>query len=178
VCLLVTVVLPSDADLEGLRALTRDLVLEPMDTSPMRSHLQRDERYFSTAAAMCSCGTFLGSNRRRGHRDGVTPAKLEQLRRKGWSAAKIDAWIATKSAVAASRASDRAAWRAWLDVGVREGRVRSLGVLAHWYTGAFATESFAIVREERVAVDAADDAFLTRLEDDVLYRFEKTESAL
>lgn len=165
-CLFIVVLVRENA-VERLNAVTPLLKLAPVDNRSLAPYLAAGERVYSTTTGPCDCGSFLGSVRAP---EAPRPldAELEKLRKKGWSAAKIERWRATQGPRESTPRADTAkherdAWRRFLDA------APPLGILLHTYSGPLSGR-IAVARVETVARDAVDDAYLGSLREDVVYR--------
>lgn len=102
-----------------------------------------------------------------------------KLRRKGWSAARIDRTLAARAEAARRRAlrgaSDLGAeeWLSLLRAVVVAVDAPYVGLLLHWYSGDVEREEFAIRRREAVPLTAASPDLLMRIDQDVLYEFRR-----
>src|SRR5262245_6972763 len=96
-CHFVTGVLPAEASRATLTPILREhgLAFAPLDNDFVQGQLRDGEIYARATNAYCDCGTPLGAARRAPERgDGSHEVRrIEELRKKGWGAAKIERWL-------------------------------------------------------------------------------------
>jgi hypothetical protein len=128
----------------------------------------------------CYCGTVLGAGliaESLGRREAAQRSKkAAKLRKEGWSAAKIEAWLGQKEqAREGGRAHGRAdpgeaqKWLRLAELVTLGAKAEYLGLLLHFYRRDVSTESFDL-RFEDVTLSELDEPRLRRFEEDVLYR--------
>lgn len=150
---------------------------ERVETSGLNSLLKSDEREYWLFSAPCDCGTFIGSARQYGRNlAAVGVANALRYRRKGWSEARIARALAEKERASLrtpthrSRDDDAAYWIS-LMTQLGEGlRLKTLGLMHHFYNGFVGQEPENAIREEAGAIaDAA--SVLAHMQDGVIYDF-------
>lgn len=185
-CHFITGALPRSAARTALAPILREhgLAFTPLANAFVQAQLPADDVYVRATKSWCDCGTPLGSARRGRRADDAGGAHAERARqelgKKGWSATKIERWLAQQERTRARDARVRKdldaasavyleTWRDGLTALARAaGRV---GLVLHWYHGALETERIGLLRHQQVPVRALDVALLGRIEEDVLYVF-------
>ena len=185
-CHFITGALPRSAVRTALDPILREhgLAFTPLANELVQAQLPADDVYVRATKSWCDCGTPLGAarrGRRAGDPDGAHAARARQeLAKKGWSATKIERWLAQQERTRARDARVRKdldaasavyleTWRDGLAALARTAG--HVGLLLHWYHGAPETERIGLVRREHIPVRALDVALLGRIEEDVLYLF-------
>lgn len=151
------------------------------------------EGYLLTTRGHCDCGTALGILRQERRSrpdedeiDEVLARESAKLRKKGWSAARIQRWLESKWTIherserqAGQRVEshwrpDADRWLTFLREALRSGAASRAGILVHWYDGTIEHERFPLLNrlELDVAPVATDD--LLEMKSDTLYEFRAT----
>lgn len=137
---------------------------KPLDNASMRHALQTDESQFLTTVGHCDCGTALSPREHVGERQKSQTSKyIAKLKNKGWSATKIDRWIADR-AKADERAEERhqsnapdslELWTQIIDDVMAVDDVKQAGLLLHFYSGDVENE---VLQPTRKSVSICDFA--------------------
>ena len=179
-CHFVTAVLPARVNHALLAeiAVRHGRALKPLKSPSIEGQLKTGERYFLTNRVHCDCGTALGALGRTESelesRKSAIDDEEQKLRRKGWSAAKINRWKEQKSRHLArpKDAADTTDWQALLTEMCQSGQTPYVGLLLHWYDGPI--EGRVELRgRESVKVKNLGSETLSRMHEDVLYEFQK-----
>ncbi|WP_299085406.1 hypothetical protein [uncultured Ruegeria sp.] len=148
----------------------------PLENASLRKALQSDEHHFLTTVGHCDCGTVLSPGLNSIEKQNSQRSKnVARLRKKGWSATKIDRWIADRT-----KAEDRAeqqhqlnapdTFELWTNV-IHEviaiDGVHQAGILLHFYSGHDEDEGIELVRKS-VSVDDFTDQLRNIKEDQLL----------
>lgn len=188
-CHFITATLPKGADVDALKDVFREngFALGLESNAAIQSQLPSGAIYFRPTTAYCDCGTPLGSRSSRAKhaaKESPTEADVAKLRRKGWTQAKIDRWLAQKGEArqknerAASQketdgVADAKAWLRLLITTVESGHTPWVGLLLHFYKRSVSDEEFQVGRVVTArATDLSVDLLLD-MDEDVLYRFER-----
>jgi hypothetical protein len=186
-CLYITATLPPRTRPEAIRAVVERhrLSFEPINNPSVQAQLSRGEAYVRATRSYCDCGTILGSAHTIRSQLKSVSSKVERLKSRGWSDAKIERWLNQQGLACGSddaaeprsevhrvsRTSDEGSvWTATLADLLSEGRCAHVGLLLHWYSQSWEREPVNIVRAEKHPLATVDEAFLRRMEEDVLYR--------
>lgn len=181
-CHFITATLAPASLLETARSIAQQhgRAWESLENPHVTPQLRSGEAYFLTTRKHCDCGTSLGSRRSAGEPEPSHERRIEKLRGRGWSEARIQRWLREKREAERRRATalrepseDSASWATFLRTVLDEPRVESVGLLLHWYATSPASERIRLARHETVDVTAIEPAFLERIEEDILYRFRR-----
>ena len=183
-CTFVLGTLPASAPLKNLE---RDFFrFTEVKAGSVASVLQPGELFGRMTGRHCDCGTALGSAGKidraaERNREGIEH-KLYRLRRKGWSRARIDRWLAQVEADqdrhAKAKADDAAqgarAWRDWLHHALEAVRVEHVGLLVDDYDGllddAYTTGEKSAPEVRDLRLGDVDERRLENLDEGALYR--------
>ncbi len=131
---------------------------EPLNHTGVIKQLRHGERYFLTTRGMCDCGTEIGARIRT---DATLPPQdpdysrtIKNFKKKGWSDAKIDRWLAQSKADATRKHAEAAArlsgphpeierWIQFVTAVLTEHHASWIGIMVHWYGGNLTTEAIA-----------------------------------
>ncbi|HOY80103.1 MAG TPA: hypothetical protein PLN33_19985 [Hyphomonadaceae bacterium] len=122
-----------------------------IDNPSIRKVLTADETQFLTTAAHCDCGTVLGARVQEG---GVRDIESEvrRLRKKGWSAAKIDRLLRdqqkAREKLGREPIDSFVFWADILNDVLALRGVNGAGLLVHQYSGSIADEHVSAQRRE------------------------------
>jgi hypothetical protein len=183
-CHFITATVPHNADLKQVRAViaTHKHGFQQLANPHLQPQLPPDDQYLGLTRKMCDCGTVLGCLSQSEGKAVPEAREREKLRRKGWSPARIERWVAERERAGEKRARDRgqaqeqrmAEAQGWIDflrALLSTKGVAHVGLLLHWYRSAPEDERFAIQWTEKIRVDEATAEGLMRIEEDVLYLF-------
>lgn len=182
-CHFISAILPTGADEEAVRAVMDRFArnLDPQECKSATARLKPGERLYGTTRAHCDCGTALGTMApTKTSKPGPFEKGLRKRRKKGWSEAKLQAWLEQAHKTEAKNERARQAQgleampdaQAWLEL-LRElltsGLTSRIGLLLYWVDPDWPM----IGSEERVRVplDALDTDVLLRMEEDRIYEF-------
>lgn len=184
-CHYITATLPARADFKAAEAIFKrhGFGFAANDNPNLSTQLEKGDRQFMTAGKYCDCGTSLGSFRVDA-RPAVSKRELDQLRRKGWSEAKINRWLEEKNA--AGEKDQRAArpelaetnrelvrWFAMMDELFQSGAADRVGVLLHDYSGSVASEKISLSATETHPLAESTPLVLGEMREDVHYVFRR-----
>jgi len=186
-CLFITTILPEDADLETVRAILSEFgyaYTPPIDCPAVETRIEENEIAFRPTLGMCDCGAELGAQARlmrQSESEAQIVRKIERLRRKGWTQAKIERWLEQKGW--ALEKNERALrerekrnapgaeqWAVLFRTILGSGRVGYVGLLLHWCGHCRARG--APPERELLGFDDLTAESLMRLEEEVVYIFE------
>ena len=182
-CHFVTLVLGSPkkvAELETIAA-KHGRKLEPLANRSVEEHLKQGESYFYTTKGMCDCGTTLGYDERRKRKQSPDlDSQVKKLRAKGWGQSKIDRWLADKAHHEATQAIVSKSDEHWNDdwfallIELLDSRlVHHVCLLLHFYSGPLSGR-IEIKGRIKTNLREAGLGFLLKIQEDVLYEFERS----
>lgn len=133
---------------------------KPFDNASVRNALHPDENHFLTTVGHCDCGTVLSpTEHTSGRLNGRKLKDVAKLKKKGWSATKIERWVADRT-----KADERAEeynqinapdsidlWIQAIDDVMSVAGVDQAGILLHFYSGTLEDEVIQLTRK-RVSV--------------------------
>lgn len=168
-CQFLTAVLPSGTDLDrAARSLApAGMTCQRLD-NPNVVGLEPGEVWALATAGHCDCGTPIGRGARRDRFD-VTGDDLRKLRRKGWSDAKIERWLAEKEK---ARGKVDRATPGHLLVPIVEAlkATAPIGLVLHTYRGRLTEEPITIASRRVVdTMDLVPEDLRDLAEDTLLY---------
>lgn len=182
-CHYITATLPAGVDPQVIAPIFQrhQRKLEALGNSIVLGQLPRGEQYFLTTGKFCDCGTALGSQLRRTVEHSPED-EIPKLKRKGWSAAKIDRWLNDKRSArerqqlareeqAQLDTPDAESWQALLQEVLDTTSTQHVGLLLHWYHGSVEEERITIQEIVRVPIDKATPEFLMQIAENVVYCF-------
>jgi hypothetical protein len=186
-CHYITATMAPDGDESMVRRLANKAHLkwEPLENPSVIQHLRSGERYFLTTPGMCDCGTALGARIRvQGTlppRDSDLSGTIKNLKKKGWSASKIDRWVEQLKAYVNRKHEETAARlnckheiERWIEFvsAVLEGKhAQWIGIMVHWYGGNLETASIAAGSRCWLPLSDLTDDYLLNLAEDTLHTF-------
>lgn len=182
-CYYVTVAIPKETDLETLQPIwvQHQMAFGPVHNRRFQQLLPAGCRYGRLTRTHCDCDTAVGAAARVAEHVAKDEARIEQhlaaVRRKGWSAAKIERWLTGKRGsvhqqeAALSASQDSRRWRAVLRDVLGSGHCARLGVLLHFYNGTLEDEKIRLQGAVEVRLAAGTPTFITELRTDMLYWF-------
>jgi hypothetical protein len=184
VCYYITGVLAAGGDAVQVRRIAEGFHIrwEPIETPSIKKQLAAGESYYYTTWSTCDCGTTLGSDRTDPGRPRNHDRKVAQLQKQGWSAAKIERWLADREAVATRKerakaeqgavpGADAEQWAEFLRTVLTRKAAISIGLLLHWYKRGVENERFSVLECQSLAKYDLTAEFLARIDEDVFYRF-------
>lgn len=153
-CHLITLVVPaaeSEAVLSVMKRHSR--TAELFDNPSVRKILRDDEHQYLTSRIGCDCGTVLAPGEITSHAFEQSLAKkTDQLKRKGWSAAKIDRFLEdqrkTNTRPRRNGPDSLESWHAALADLCENLKLPYVGLLVRWYKGSIETEEFDVSRRD------------------------------
>jgi hypothetical protein len=186
-CHYITATMAPKGDETSVRHLAKASLLkwDPVDHPGVQKMLCPGERYYMTTRGSCDCGTEIGLARRI---DGTLPSRqldfsrdIRNLKKKGWSAAKIDRWIAQSKADSARKHQEAAnrlsgqhlelgRWIQFIASVLHGGHAQWIGLLLHWYSG-LSTEAMAAGNRLWLSLSELTEDYLLHAEEDVLHTF-------
>ncbi len=154
--------------------------LQPLNNPYLQSSLRPGEITVHPSGGNCDCGTALGLLARRAGKE-VTDSTA-QLRKKGWSDAKIQRWSRQRQSVSKrqSRTDEEAAfegcrlWSELIEHLIKETGSPSVGLLLHWYSGQLESEKIQISTRRSLALDDKLTDALSQIEEDVIYDIQRS----
>ncbi len=155
---------------------------DPIENLSIKKQLRTGETYYCTTWGMCDCGTTLGSGRIDASRPRSHDRKLSQLRKQGWSEAKIQRWIADRETVANRKENAKAKqaaipghdaerWTDFCGAVLTRNAAKTIGLLLHWYKRSIESERLSNLKCQTLTLDQLTPEFLAKIDEDVLYRF-------
>lgn len=180
----ITATLPAKADLKAAEAIFKKytFAFSEIGNEHVAGQLPPGEHQILTTAK-CDCGTALGSCRVE-KPPVVSKKELDQLRRKGWSEAKINRWLEEKNA--AGEKDQRAArpelaetndelvrWFSLMNAVFESGAADRVGVLLHEYSKAVASEKIVLSATETYSLTESTPLVLGEMREDVHYVFRR-----
>ncbi len=187
-CHFITATMAPQGDEASVRRLAKASLLQwdPIEHLGVQASLASGERYYLTTSRSCDCGTEIGLALRS---ESALPSQqrdfsrdIRNLKKKGWSAAKIDRWMeqskadtARKHQEAANRLSGQhlelQRWVQFIASVLDGGHAQWIGILLHWYSGDIATESIDAGNRRWLSRRELTEDYLLRAEEDVLHTF-------
>lgn len=182
-CYFVTAVLPFDVKPEDHADLLHEYTkwLAPVDNASVLRHVGAGARDYVLGTNMCDCDTCVGVLGRPQSDEGdAVDRKVEKLRRKGWSEAKIRRWLDQRQENKAKKhriheqamkrhEEEAAGWVRFIKRFVAATGVQYFGLLLHWYDGPL-YDRIHIRRVETRRLRALTPVDIMQMEEDVLYR--------
>lgn len=148
-CQFNTIVLPANTSLEKLRPLFIRHQFTPLQV--YNDSLQRQlpgKLFIISPKNQCDCGSVVASAKRQTAAGIQTGKEIEKLRAKGWSETKIKNHLASKSKANSTKNEDadieRANWDGLIKSILASTLVKSIGILAHDYSGNISMEVITI----------------------------------
>lgn len=179
-CHYITAVLPRSAQSSSIADIFRKhgRALIALENESVQAQLLEGESYFVTSKGKCDCGTGLGASQRvgRSRRRSTLDSQVENLRRKGWSQAKVSRWLQQhdEQQMAQSKTGDLTGgvegWVALLKEVVGFRRASSVGLLLHSYHGPL-SEAIKIKGRSAITEMGITSEALRAIDEDVLYEF-------
>ncbi|MFM7362894.1 MAG: hypothetical protein ACKO25_13960 [Cyanobium sp.] len=173
-CHFISAVLPGSADLSALEGVMarHGRALKSQSNPFLEAQLLPGERLLLTTAGHCDCGTALGALERNAalleRRRRSDERKEATLRRRGWSAARIQRWRHQRQNPGFGLHAQAAVtdWERLLAALLSQPRTPYVGLLLHWYGGGLdepvalqgrealplCTESLRWLREDVLAI--------------------------
>jgi hypothetical protein len=175
-----------NGDESAVRRLAKASLLkwEPLDNPSVSKQLRHGERYFLTTRGMCNCGTEIGMSIRTAEtlppRDPDLSREINKLKKKGWSASKIERWIEQAKAdttrkhnEAAVRLSGRhpeiERWIQFVSEVLTGNHADWIGILIHWYSGDVATEAISTDKRRWLSLTEFTEDYLLNAGEDTLH---------
>ncbi|NVM54388.1 MAG: hypothetical protein HWN66_11855 [Candidatus Helarchaeota archaeon] len=186
-CFHITATLPKGTNLEPIRQIIDeyDMDFTPLTNEFVASQLRHGALYFVATKGHCDCDTVLGYlSTSQIHQSIFQSKKYKTLIKKGWSEEKLDEWVVAKfkklqekrgkhgrklSPVEETQRATR--WINFISALLNTGSISHVGLLKHWYSNRIDSEQFSIKKTQRVNLNEANVAFLTHLDEDILYEF-------
>jgi hypothetical protein len=175
-CYFITLIAPTDNVVLVRSVMARHgRLAEPIDNPSVRKILKNGERQYFTTPGQCDCGTVLAARVDTSVSIDETRAKqAAQMRRKGWSEAKIaralDGQRQAHIRPHGGGSDSLELWNKVLSDLSRELKLPTAGLLVRFYTGAPTTEAFSASRREIPKSTAWHDE-LASMKDDELTIF-------
>jgi hypothetical protein len=187
-CRFITATMAPQGDEALVRRLAKKSMLqwERLDHSGVQQSLRPGEAYYLTTRSTCDCGTEIGLALRT---DGELPSServfsrdIRNLKKKGWSASKIDRWIEQSKADTAKKFQETAnrlagrhleleRWIEFIASVLQCGHAQWIGILVHWYSGDIATEAIAADNRSWLSLSELTEEYLLHAEEDMLHCF-------
>lgn len=159
-CNFITGVLEAAADTPRFRALVEEsrLRFSPLVNPAITPQLRSSERYFHVTRTWCDCNTNLA----RPPKARPASERVRKLRDRGWSQAKIDAWVASKDprrdrTDAGADLLGHAQWMLFLDRALQLPSCAYVGLLMHDYRRSTFDEVFTITSRTPVTTEQLRD---------------------
>lgn len=181
-CLFITALVPRTTHSAAFDAVVSKhrLSFAACENRHLKAQLRSSERYVYATAAHCDCGSplFFGSEAPSAE---SVAREVAKLRRKKWSEAKIEKWLAATSPrpydpnLSPSGHRSASEWAAFLEEALRVPKLPYLGLVGHWYDGNVATEEFKLSGRVRHSVAELQSGQLGILERDVIHEFRLEE---
>ena len=175
-CTYIMTVLPAGTDLDRAKKEYKQFGLRFWVREERPPTISPHDFYVGTAKH-CDCGTALGSAY-------IPPSPMKspeehipKLKKRGWSQAKIERWLAEKRAhsIDSETALDEgtiqqlARWHAFIEHVLQSRLASRLGIFVHFYNERFGAD---IIRQiERVPLSRVTPELLRNMADDTLYEF-------
>lgn len=187
-CHYITIAIPAESSQHRLRQVLRahgKTYSSLGDDVGARKMFDTDVHYGLTTREHCDCGTVVGSLANEDPESDPEDLKrridrrIRKLKRKGWSASRIDDWVRAEQ-IAAEIASKRAGESSvadaeqWVRMMLELVDVSADGrawLLLHWYSGRIDREGIKPRRRESVSREKLTTECIMKIEEDVLYEF-------
>lgn len=182
-CCFITAIVPGAIKIESLQPICsrHGMLFSALENKSLIATI-KDDHYVRATRAFCDCDSALGSAMRSSKPKTGDALNIEiaRLKKKGWSAHKIERWLMEKDKnyersadnLLRKNATDLAEWRHFFDEYFLTGTAY-IGVLLHFYCEALDTESLNLKATERLIWSSVRDDELLSLQEDVLYLFSK-----
>jgi hypothetical protein len=181
-CYYITAALAPGGDADAVREIAgRHLLLwEPIANPSVTRQLGKGYTYYFTTRGMCDCSTEMGEHWRIDQRaqNRNFEKKVGKLQRSGWSAPKIERWLADQKSVAERKRKQQEQHklvegpeiRRWIDFFTEvltKRRAASVGILLHFYNRAIDGENIQFAEHKLMPLAALTLSDLYNLPDDV-----------
>lgn len=183
-CHFITATLPQGANIDLAIQVFRshDLGFKVVHNPRVSTQLNPGETYILTTKGQCDCGTALGSLNRGPSKDLNFESELANLRKQGWSGAKVQRWLKQKreaeekrkeevDARAEGGMADAQRWVNLVNELLQSGHANKVGVLLHLYHGGVETERINISERRKLRLADLTPNYVMRMSEDVLYEF-------
>ncbi len=170
-CYYITMVLPKDADPGRVARVLARHGITPMEVKNphVDATLPTGMKHMRAARQYCDCDTALGRLRLSEHDRFPDP---EPLRRKGWSEAKIQRWLAQKRSQPIERTADPDGWCRVIRDLLEEARASRAGLLLHMYDDGLEEKIILEPIRKLVADETLADE-LHHMQEDTIYLIRK-----
>ncbi|MFM8328445.1 MAG: hypothetical protein ACKN9U_26590 [Pirellulaceae bacterium] len=187
-CHYITATMAPQGNEASVRRLAKASLLrwDPVEHPGVCASLAPGERYYLTTRGSCDCGTAIGLARR-SHTALLSQQSdfsrdIRNLKKKGWSSAKIDRWIEQSKADSARKQQETASrlsgqhielqrWVQFIASVLDGDHAKSIGVLLHWYSGDLTTEAIDAGNRRWLSHSELTEDYLLHAEEDVLHTF-------
>ena len=161
-CTYISITLPKSANIDACRALFAEhrLAMDEMEPQDRPEGVLATENYYFTCSGYCDCGTRLGSEYRKAESHSKISEKsiVDDLRKKGWSDAKIQRRLddfrktQAKNERAAEALSEKSGdeLESWMELTQQlfhQSLTSHLGITVNDYTGLISNPKFALTRK-------------------------------
>jgi len=191
-CYYITFIFPDNTEISVLEiietqtdiAFSKEYNSDKFKNYSLESQIQKNEIYLWKESRYCDCGTMLGEleRLRNSIKGEANPDNsIAKLKRKGWSLAKINRWIANKETSVANRLrkdqlqidhikQDSTEIDQYIHlIKIALARVQYISLLLHWYRKGFDSERYQIKR--KIPIAQITKEVLLNIEEDVIYQF-------
>lgn len=179
----ITASLPADANLEKVTITAKkyNFAWVKLENLSVCKQLDVGSSYFFTTKRQCDCGTLLGSANNTSEVSKVDlSSKISALKKKGWSATKIERWLSEKSDIDKKQQAKNGnsiglveveAWKYFISEVLSTKLSSKVGVILHMYSGSVSTESIKLSDKVITKLKNLNDQVFLNMHEDHLYEF-------
>jgi hypothetical protein len=177
-CTFITAIVPAETALLQLRELCgkHGFSADPVDNASLRTLMPQGYQFLPVGGS-CNCDTALGFAHRPTSQSHDLEGDISKLKRKGWTAAKIERWRKEKEQARQQKQQqpyiELRRWKDWIAEIVRAHSAKRLTIVLHFYKDGIDTDRIQIKRLEKIDVDTLNVDQLALLDWDVLYQFSR-----
>jgi hypothetical protein len=178
-CYFILAVLPATTDWNQFESVCRKhkIYMKPLENQSLKSRLG-DVRVGLVSARNdhCDCDSSIGrdyKHKPHDQSDDSEKKEREKLKKKGWSAAKINRALTDRqNAHHTSNDTDElSSWLAFMNTTVQTAG--SIGLLLHIYSGDLEAETIELASKAQIKIGSCELETLTAIQCDTLYSFTK-----
>lgn len=185
-CHYITAIIPNSSSVEELNQIAKifNLAFTKINNKFVQSQLNSNYQYLSKLSNHCDCGTVIGSCGNLQNGVSVKEKEIKKLQRKGWGKAKIQRWLDEKEKYKKKQEREELSyneqwrpqtqeWYDFIQLTIINGNIKRIGLLLHWYESGPTTEKITIRKQINIHISQIEPDYLTKIQEDNLYLFEK-----
>ena len=186
-CYYVTAICSSDTQLSDINTVGKayDLAFEECANEYVQQQILKTEKYLWKTSGVCDCGTAIGvAAISTDLKTKTENNELERLKKKGWTATKINRYLSDKQKQEDKNARQQADtlktqqseldnYIAFINDVLMKTNTKVFGLILHWYTKGPENENIRIKEKVTYSCKELTDVHLKTLENDTLLRVTK-----